>query len=1050
MIVSGAKTIRWSAQNGTSVTIVANKIRYATSDSGTSKPEQGWQDSIPSVQDGQYLWTWTYIEYSDGNVTNSYSVSRMGVNGVGIVSSIITYSQQATQIAPENIPAEEWGNFPSDLIDGYWLYTKTEITYSSNSKTVSYSVSQVGVGAYYAGVQEYYAAHNSASTPPVGYPSKEQYSEGEVVTINTPWSVERPVLNSTNPYLWNFEISRDSRGNQYVTQPICIGNFSRGIVSITESYALSISNELSNGTPTIIGEWQGNQSAVTPNENYPYQWNKTVTTYTDGTTDTIYHISAVMGRGVKSIETRYFALASKENLIGNNTLWDSAKSDYSDWNATKKWLYSITKTTFTDNTVSWAIGGPEEWKKDGEDAASLVLSPNNETFRADSNGVALEVTPVEFYVRIVRNGTVVPIGRLMLKTVDDDAAWKTFVDSNTFVGDVYIRNVTALGNFQTWKVEADITDMSYKNDNAWIDVKATGYDGNDYIGRFNVFAVKEGIQGDKGEDATIVTVEPNAIILEQKNLDTEPTANNSFNIDLEPAKFKVYKYKGNTVNDVTELSTLNYNNREVVIERQADGYWHITRVLKLVSNLSVTISYDGYNIPLPIYINTVGKWTQQIIGDVNRSVSEKEYTAIDKDGIPTRYTLKSFIEQSADVINTSVARTVNVWKSYDISLFHSQGYEYHYLGNNVKKDSFVVDFSVTFGNDETPNKRLYVALYIEYEDGAASWQTPSDEELLITESGDYRIFTPFVYSDAKPIASADIVFDLYDEDANVSINRVGYTLNSFVKQTAESVEINAQNVVIGNDKKLAAQFNNGKLFLNEAFACPRNNDGTLDIANPTISIDGDTGELSARGRFFASKLGYGLQGIRQGMSQMFFSIKKRIELLVNPTAASRVPTLVEAYAAAIDLKSSVIYLDLRIPSPPNSVYYTYCIPRASTVGEMNLEIYFTQFGGLNTRFFITQGEINNPDYFYLQGGMYLGLGEDNADVRVYNDIDDKIVDNLKIDQTLNRKYFSADSFSLGCEFGQIALLQNSEHFYPTYIRLLSDGSNWHLLEYRYP
>ena len=298
MKIKGAFPVRWAAQNGSDgkgVTIVKTEIKYAVSTSGTTKPSSGWQTTIPSVSDGNYLWTWTHVEYSDGTKTDAYTTARQGVDGKGIKSSQVTYSLQESNVNPESIT--NWGAFPSELTDGYWLYARTVITYSEGDTTTSYSVSQVGVGSYYMGVQEYYAAGVSAEEVPDGAAIPDTYVPGQ--EISTTWTQERPPLNASTPYLWNFEISSDSRGNRYVTRPICIGNFAKGIVSIVETYAISAYGSVPQGRdyPSDIKEsyWTDEHFAAPPTNEKPYQWNKTVTTYNDGTTDTIYHVSSVKG-----------------------------------------------------------------------------------------------------------------------------------------------------------------------------------------------------------------------------------------------------------------------------------------------------------------------------------------------------------------------------------------------------------------------------------------------------------------------------------------------------------------------------------------------------------------------------------------------------------------------------------------------------------------------------------------------------------------------------------------------------------------------------------
>lgn len=76
--------------NGTSVTITTKSIQYAEGDNGTSWPTSGWQNSIPAVADGKYLWTKTYVKYSDNNETTSYSVSYQSSDGLSLWTTIAT------------------------------------------------------------------------------------------------------------------------------------------------------------------------------------------------------------------------------------------------------------------------------------------------------------------------------------------------------------------------------------------------------------------------------------------------------------------------------------------------------------------------------------------------------------------------------------------------------------------------------------------------------------------------------------------------------------------------------------------------------------------------------------------------------------------------------------------------------------------------------------------------------------------------------------------------------------------------------------------------
>ena len=73
---------------GASVTITSTSVQYQSWASGTTYPTGTWQNNPPTVSQGNYLWTRVIVNYSDGSQTVSYSVSRMGIDGSGAVSTV--------------------------------------------------------------------------------------------------------------------------------------------------------------------------------------------------------------------------------------------------------------------------------------------------------------------------------------------------------------------------------------------------------------------------------------------------------------------------------------------------------------------------------------------------------------------------------------------------------------------------------------------------------------------------------------------------------------------------------------------------------------------------------------------------------------------------------------------------------------------------------------------------------------------------------------------------------------------------------------------------
>lgn len=70
-----------NGSDGTSVAVSSTSVTYQVGTSGTTAPTGTWSTSVPTVPDGQYLWTKTVVTYSDGKKTEAYSVSYKSADG---------------------------------------------------------------------------------------------------------------------------------------------------------------------------------------------------------------------------------------------------------------------------------------------------------------------------------------------------------------------------------------------------------------------------------------------------------------------------------------------------------------------------------------------------------------------------------------------------------------------------------------------------------------------------------------------------------------------------------------------------------------------------------------------------------------------------------------------------------------------------------------------------------------------------------------------------------------------------------------------------------
>lgn len=73
---------------GNPALLTSRSVTYQASTSGNVIPSGNWQGSIPTVAQGAYLWTRVTMTFNSGTPIYAYSVSRMGIDGTGAVSTV--------------------------------------------------------------------------------------------------------------------------------------------------------------------------------------------------------------------------------------------------------------------------------------------------------------------------------------------------------------------------------------------------------------------------------------------------------------------------------------------------------------------------------------------------------------------------------------------------------------------------------------------------------------------------------------------------------------------------------------------------------------------------------------------------------------------------------------------------------------------------------------------------------------------------------------------------------------------------------------------------
>jgi hypothetical protein len=220
--------------NGTSVSITSTSIKYQKGTSGTTKPTGTWSTTIPSIGQGEYLWTQTIVNYSDGTSTESYNVSRNAVNGTNGTSPTVTNTKTQYQQSSSgtSVPTGTWSDTPPTATAGYYMWTKTTVTYSDSATAVSYSVAKNGVkgdtgdqGVSVTEVVPLYYASNSTTAP-----AAPTSNVTRTDTATRVWTRGIPALTSTDKYMYTCDQVKYS-DNTYTWTSVVLDN---SLTNLTE------------------------------------------------------------------------------------------------------------------------------------------------------------------------------------------------------------------------------------------------------------------------------------------------------------------------------------------------------------------------------------------------------------------------------------------------------------------------------------------------------------------------------------------------------------------------------------------------------------------------------------------------------------------------------------------------------------------------------------------------------------------------------------------------------------------------------------------------
>ena len=287
-INSGAK----GDMGDTGVGIKSTTVAYGVSDSASTRPsDNSWQSTIPTVAEGKYLWTRTIIDYTDDTMadTVTYTYAKQGVKGdIGSSGTSVTVDKIEYQAGTSAVtaPTGTWSNGVVSVAEGGYLWTKT--TFSDGK--VAYGVAKQGAkgdtGRGVTSIVEQYYQSTSATSQSGGS-----------------WSSTVPTWVD-GKYIWTRSVVTYTDTTTSTTSPVCITG-QKGATGSTGASGVGVSSvdvwyyQSSSATSLNGGSWATTAPTWVDGK---YVWTKTITTYTDATTDETSAVCITGQKGSQGIQ----------------------------------------------------------------------------------------------------------------------------------------------------------------------------------------------------------------------------------------------------------------------------------------------------------------------------------------------------------------------------------------------------------------------------------------------------------------------------------------------------------------------------------------------------------------------------------------------------------------------------------------------------------------------------------------------------------------------------------------------------------------------------
>lgn len=334
--------------NGTSVTVSKTEVTYQVSASGTTAPTGTWSTTMPSCDQGQYLWTKTYVKYSDGKDTTSYSVSYKGVDGEKFAFNMLRETNQGSK---------------------HWVNMGASGKYSVESITTEDSINAVKL----------------ICTEPIASNEWQfcDFSDYEMLKS----------LKASTTYTLSYDIKTNRSGKILHNiktgsgQKVFFANDIACKVLGNETWE-HVSLKMTSGTtlPNLDGQVIYMFGDALSKVGYSIIKNLKLT---ESTTDTPWapHPEDLEGRGVSETIQYYLATSQASGVTSSTSGW-STDITTQKLTADKKYLWNCYQTKYSDGT-SEPISTPKVigvYGDKGQNAKNLSITPSSQYFKSTDGG----------------------------------------------------------------------------------------------------------------------------------------------------------------------------------------------------------------------------------------------------------------------------------------------------------------------------------------------------------------------------------------------------------------------------------------------------------------------------------------------------------------------------------------------------------------------------------------------------------------------------------------------------------------------------------------